>query len=91
VSYLCQQIRHDDRFASAGHTEQYAVLRSASEPRFDSYEIASCPVVGRLKFGDGRISVAFPTSAIPRRRPSELPCIPQELDELQMIRALLKR
>jgi hypothetical protein len=33
VPYLCQQIRNYDRFASAGHTEQYAVLRSISQPR----------------------------------------------------------
>src|SRR5271165_4782650 len=48
VSYLCQEIRNNDRFASAGHTEQYAVLRSVSEPRFDSNKIASCSVVNRF-------------------------------------------
>jgi len=41
VSYLCQQVRNNDRFASACHTEQDAVLMSVSEPRFDSDKIPS--------------------------------------------------
>ena len=30
---LCEQIRDNDRFARAGHSEQDAVLRSVSQPR----------------------------------------------------------
>lgn len=30
---LCEQIRDNDRFVRAGHSEQDAVLRSVSQPR----------------------------------------------------------
>src|SRR5260370_16543629 len=45
MSYLCQQIRNNDRFASAGHTNQTAVLRSVSEPPFHSSSIPPFPVL----------------------------------------------
>jgi hypothetical protein len=35
VSYLCQEIRNNDRFASAGHTERYAVLGNIPKPRLE--------------------------------------------------------
>ena len=47
LGYL--RLPHNDRFARAGLTEQYAVLRSVSEPRFYSDKIASCSVINRFR------------------------------------------
>jgi hypothetical protein len=43
---LCEQIRDNDRFARAGHSEQDAVLRSVSQSRPDSD--ASSSIVDRF-------------------------------------------
>ena len=61
---LCKQIRDKDRFARIGHPEQDAMLWSVTQPDPDSDKIASCPVEGRLKFGDGKNSATSPCTII---------------------------
>ena len=45
---LCEQIRDNDRFARAGHSEQDAVLWRVSQPHPDSDKIASGSIVDRF-------------------------------------------